>query len=191
MCLRKENQKSSTLTHAAALLPRARWIPHKLLPLLLDGNTEGISDVRIIQVSHTQNLRWQEVHKACKSVVLYCRIFLWSIFLSLLLKTKILIKNVCFFQCGPNQTKKKKKKLMHKKIFRWFPLLSCHAGWPRPQWNLIGLKTAVVLIHFTVRDTWCWIVSHCTFRMAAFMLFHLPATQAPPLTVACSWSVPL
>lgn len=38
---------------------------------------------------------------------------------------------------------RQKQKLMHNKIFRWFLFLSCHAGWPRPQWNLIGLKTSV------------------------------------------------
>lgn len=42
-----------TLTDAAALEPRARGIPHKLLLVFLDGYVEGVADIWVVEVSHT------------------------------------------------------------------------------------------------------------------------------------------
>lgn len=42
-----------TMTDAAALEPRARGIPHKLLLVLLDGYVEGVADIWVVEVSHT------------------------------------------------------------------------------------------------------------------------------------------
>ena len=51
-----------TLTHAAALQPCPGRVPDKLLPVLLDGDVEGVSDVWVVQVPHTQHLRGQQRH---------------------------------------------------------------------------------------------------------------------------------
>lgn len=46
-----------TLADAVALEPGARGIPHKLLPVFLDGDVEGVTDIWVVEVSHTQHLR--------------------------------------------------------------------------------------------------------------------------------------
>lgn len=53
---------SRTLADAAALQPGARGIPHKLLPVLLDGDVEGVPDVRVVEVPHAQHLRNHSTH---------------------------------------------------------------------------------------------------------------------------------
>lgn len=46
-----------TLADAVAFEPGARRIPHKLLPVFLDGDVEGVTDIWVVEVSHTQHLR--------------------------------------------------------------------------------------------------------------------------------------
>lgn len=53
---------SRTLADAATLQPGARGIPHKLLPVLLDGDVEGVPDVRVVEVPHAQDLRNHSTH---------------------------------------------------------------------------------------------------------------------------------
>lgn len=48
-----------TLTDAVALEPGAWGIPHKLLPVFLDGYVEGVTDIWVVEVSHTQDL-WKK-----------------------------------------------------------------------------------------------------------------------------------
>lgn len=46
-----------TLAHAAALLPGARQVPHKLLLVIRYRNVKGITYIRAIQVPYTQHLK--------------------------------------------------------------------------------------------------------------------------------------
>lgn len=53
-----------TLADVVALEPGARGIPHKLLPVFLDGDVEGVTDIWVVEVSHTQHLRKEIVSES-------------------------------------------------------------------------------------------------------------------------------
>lgn len=44
------------MADSTALQPRARGIPHKLLPVLLYRYIKGVTDIWVIKVPHTQDL---------------------------------------------------------------------------------------------------------------------------------------
>lgn len=48
-----------TLTDTIALKPGAWGIPHKPLPVLLNGYVKGVTHIWVVKVSHTQNLHQQ------------------------------------------------------------------------------------------------------------------------------------
>lgn len=67
-----------TLTDAVALEPGARGIPHKLLPVFLDGYVEGVTDIWVVEVSHTQDLGDKMVRTASQNTPKCFLHFVWD-----------------------------------------------------------------------------------------------------------------